>query len=163
MCMRLYCNHKVLYFVFCYYDAASQGSHSVPSAQPRTRAHMFPPRPGQCAYVIDGAHTEFLVTEYTDHVFVVATQVGKLGTVFYCEPRGEADMDYLLDVDPDARAVAVRMRTLIGKRDDTTLNACARHIGEVLFARGLQKYVDLRRRRRGVRLRARNVCNGFVH
>ena len=113
-----------------------------PSSNPRTRARMFPPRPGQCAYVIDGAHTEFLVTEYSDHVFVVATQVGKLGTVFQCEPRGEADIDYLLDVDPDARAVAVRMRTLIGKRDDTTLNACARHIGEVLYSRGLQKYVD---------------------
>jgi proteasome assembly chaperone 3 len=138
----LYCNHQVLYFAPSAPSRARRASPRPPTSHPRTRARMFPPRPGQCAYVIDGAHTEFLVTEYSDHVFVVATQVGKLGTVFQCEPRGEADVDYLLDVDPDARAVAVRMRTLIGKRDDTTLNACARHIGEVLYSRGLQKYVD---------------------
>lgn len=145
VCM-LYCNHQVLYFAPSAPSRARRASPRPPTSHPRTRARMFPPRPGQCAYVIDGAHTEFLVTEYSDHVFVVATQVGKLGTVFQCEPRGEADVDYLLDVDPDARAVAVRMRTLIGKRDDTTLNACARHIGEVLYSRGLQKYVDRKSR-----------------
>ena len=57
---------------------------------------MFPPRPGQCAYVIDGAHTEFLVTEYTDRLFIVVTQIGKLGTVFHLSRSQTAELSRAL-------------------------------------------------------------------
>ena len=60
---------------------------------------MFPPRPGQCAYVIDGAHTEFLVTEYTDRLFIVVTQIGKLGTVFHLSRSQTAELSRALAVD----------------------------------------------------------------
>ena len=104
---------------------------------------MFPPRPGQCAYVIDGAHTEFLVTEYTDRLFIVVTQIGKLGTVFHLSRSQTAELSRALAVDgvndlaDDALSSmdAVVARTLIGRRDDETLRACARRIGEVLFSK----------------------------
>ena len=113
---------------------------------------MFPPRPGQCAYVIDGAHTEFLVTEYTDRLFIVVTQIGKLGTVFHLSRSQTAELSRALAVDgvndlaDDALSSmdAVVARTLIGRRDDETLRACARRIGEVLFSKGYEKYVRRR-------------------
>ncbi|CAL56885.1 Proteasome assembly chaperone 3 [Ostreococcus tauri] len=102
---------------------------------------MFPPRSGACACEIASVHTEFLITEYTDRVLVVATQIGKLGTVYHLrrDVPGElslqrADADALADDEGLARC-----ETLIGRRDDATLDACARRIGEVLFARGLEK------------------------
>ena len=108
-------------------------------------ASMFPPRAGQCAYVIDGAHTEMCVTEYSNRVFVVVTQVGKLGTVFHITTDGDEtalqDAAMMLRVDPNAMNDKVRVRTLIGKRDDALLIACARHVGEVLASRGCEKCV----------------------
>ena len=116
---------------------------------------MFPPRPGQCAYVIDGAHTEFLVTEYTDRLFIVVTQIGKLGTVFHLSRSQTAELSRALAVDgvnvlaDDALSSmdAVVARTLIGRRDDETLRACARRIGEVLFSKGYEKCARRRARR----------------
>ena len=106
---------------------------------------MFPPRAGQCAYVIDGAHTEMCVTEYSNRVFVVVTQVGKLGTVFHITTDGGEtalqDAAMMLRVDPNAMNDKIRVRTLIGKRDDALLSACARHVGEVLVSRGCEKCV----------------------
>jgi proteasome assembly chaperone 3 len=106
---------------------------------------MFPPRAGQCAYVIDGAHTEMCVTEYSNRVFVVVTQVGKLGTVFHITTDGDEtalqDAAMMLRVDPNAMNDKVRVRTLIGKRDDALLSACARHVGEVLVSKGCEKCV----------------------
>jgi len=112
---------------------------------------MFPPRPGQCAYVIDGAHTEFLVTEYADRLFIVVTQIGKLGTVFHLSRSQTSELSRALAADgvndlADDELTsmdAVVVRTLIGRRDDETLRACARRIGEV-FSKGYEKYARRR-------------------
>lgn len=99
---------------------------------------MFPPRSGACAREIDGAHTEILVTEYTDRVLVVATQIGKLGTIFHLTRNQSGEFATL---DADANDDLSRCATLIGRRDDEILHACARAIGHGLFARGLEKPV----------------------
>jgi proteasome assembly chaperone 3 len=114
---------------------------------------MFPPKPGACAYVIDSTHTEFLITEYTDRVCVFVTQLGKLGTVFQCSLSRDAalNIDTLrgavaMDADDEDAAEtwsdAVRVRTVIGRRDCGLLQACARRVAEVLFSRGCEKYVS---------------------
>ena len=113
---------------------------------------MFPPRAGQCACVIDGAHTEFLITEYADRVLVVATQIGKLGTVFHLsrshsvelsDPSYEDDGETMDDATASMDTVIAR--TVIGRRDDDALRACARRIADVLFTEGLEKCVERRR------------------
>ena len=112
---------------------------------------MFPPRAGQCACVIDGAHTEFLITEYADRVLVVATQIGKLGTVFHLsrsqsvelsDPSYEDDGETMDDATASMDTVIAR--TVIGRRDDDALRACARRIADVLFTEGLEKCVERR-------------------
>jgi len=109
---------------------------------------FFPPRAGTCAYVIDGSHTEFMITEYADRIVAIATQIGKLGTVFECACLAPGDLQAAMDEDFSHLTPRVRVRTLIGRRDDVTLNACARHIGEVLASRGLHKCVGERTRAR---------------
>jgi proteasome assembly chaperone 3 len=108
---------------------------------------MFPPRAGQCACIIDGAHTEFLFTEYADRVLVIVTQIGKLGTVFQLSRRQSLELsDPSYDDDGEmmdegmASMDAVVVRTVIGRRDDEALKACARRIADVLFTEGLEKY-----------------------
>ena len=99
---------------------------------------MFPPRSGACAREIDGAHTELLVTEYADRVLVVATQIGKLGTIFHLTRNQSSDF---MTLDADGADSLSRCATLIGRRDDEILHACARAIGDGLFALGLEKPV----------------------
>ena len=114
---------------------------------------MFPPRAGQCAVVIDGAHTELLIAEYADRVLVVATQIGKLGTVFHLsrsqsvelsDPSYEDDGETMDDATASMDTVIAR--TVIGRRDDDALRACARRIADALFAEGLEKCVRVERR-----------------
>ena len=40
------------------------------------------------AFEIDGVHTEVVVTEYADRVLVLATQIGKLGTMYLTRDAG---------------------------------------------------------------------------
>ena len=113
---------------------------------------MVPPRAGQCAVVIDGAHTELLIAEYADRVLVVATQIGKLGTVFQLSrgrPLELGDLAFEDDGATDAATAsvdAVVARVVIGRRDDDALRACARRIADALFAEGLEKCVRVARR-----------------
>lgn len=50
-----------------------------------TQAVSSPPNTRLHAALVEGVHTDLVVTRYTDRLFLAVTQVGKLGTI--CEAR----------------------------------------------------------------------------
>ena len=113
---------------------------------------MFPPRAGQCACVIDGAHTEFLITEYADRVLVVATQIGKLGTVFHLsrsqsvelsDPSYEDDGETMDDATASMDTVIAR--TVIGRRGDEGVGGREGGMVDGVFTEGFEKGGERRR------------------
>ena len=39
------------------------------------------------AFTVDGVHTEVLVSDYSNRLMVVVTQIGKLGTIYHAASR----------------------------------------------------------------------------
>ena len=73
----------------------------------------------QAAASIDGVHTEVVSTAFSDRVFVVVTQLGKVGNLLSaCVERG-ADGEDIYSVS-----------TLLGRRDDPTLAVYARQLAQ---------------------------------
>lgn len=91
----------------------------------------------QGAFVIDGVHTELLVSDYSNRVLLVATQIGKLGTMFHAEgPRPESGGE------GGEGAVSVappEVRTLVGKHDDEMLTVAARRLAQIVQGSGVRK------------------------
>ena len=83
------------------------------------------------AFEIDGVHTEVVVTEYADRVLVLATQIGKLGTMYLTRDAGPGGGGF----EPP------EVRVLVGRREDEMLEATARRLAQVIQARGSTKQV----------------------
>lgn len=45
----------------------------------------FPVRTRQEAFTINGVHTELILSAYEDRIFILATQLGKPGTLVRCQ------------------------------------------------------------------------------
>ena len=84
------------------------------------------------AFEIDGVHTEVVVTEFADRVLVLATQIGKLGTMYLTRDAGPGGGR---GFEPP------EVRVLVGRREDEMLEATARRLAQVIQARGSTKQV----------------------
>ena len=72
------------------------------------------------AFTVDGVHTEVLVSDYSNRLMVVVTQIGKLGTIYHAADPGPGGV-FEGDIPPE-------VRTLIGRYEDETLEAAARRL-----------------------------------
>lgn len=86
---------------------------------------MDAPRTLHAAAAVDGVHTELVVTAYENRYLVVATQLGKLGTLLHAHR----------DTAPDG-TLTYRVDTLLGRRDDPLLQAAARRLADLAAAAG---------------------------
>ena len=87
------------------------------------------------AFMVDGVHTEVLVTNYGTRVLVLVTQIGKLGTMFLTKAEGSSG-----PINADVSGPP-ELRVLVGRHDDEMLEAAARGIAHVLKGRGVEKEV----------------------
>eukprot|EP01111_Echinosteliopsis_oligospora_P003667 TRINITY_DN15760_c0_g1_i1.p1 TRINITY_DN15760_c0_g1~~TRINITY_DN15760_c0_g1_i1.p1 ORF type:complete len:150 (+),score=16.58 TRINITY_DN15760_c0_g1_i1:18-467(+) len=84
----------------------------------------FPLRTQHVALKVNDVHTEFIITPFSDHLFIAITQTEKLGTLFQAyktsgEMTASGEPNY-------------SVTTLLGKRDDDILNIYARQIIELV-------------------------------
>jgi proteasome assembly chaperone 3 len=92
----------------------------------------------QGAFTIDGVHTELLISDYSNRLLVVVTQIGKLGTMYHAAGAGpgggggEGGGGSLLGEAPE-------VRTLVGRHDDEMLTAAARRLVQIVQGRGVSK------------------------
>ena len=110
---------------------------STPPARPPQRAV----RTSQRAWIIEGVHTECLVTDYDDRALVVVTQVAKLGLVFHAAggsvERGGGDGGNL----PGHYAPKLRALSGGGRKDDELVQAVASRVVQVVRGAGVDKPV----------------------
>lgn len=78
---------------------------------------------------VDGTPTDFVIMEFVDQVMVIATQVGRLGT--------------LIQARQDQHTRTYFIETLLGRRDDPLLEICGRQLIEKLSLTGSTKDVML--------------------
>ena len=88
----------------------------------------------QGAFTIDGVHTEFLVSDYSNRLLLVVTQIGKLGTMYHAAGAGPGGGGGGLMGEP-----APEVRTLVGRHDDEMLTAAARRLVQIVQGRGVSK------------------------
>lgn len=94
----------------------------------------------QGAFTIDGVHTELLVSDYSNRLLLVVTQIGKLGTMYHAAGAGpaggggEGGRGGGLLGEP-----APEVRTLVGRHDDEILTAAARRLVQIVQSRGVSK------------------------
>lgn len=83
------------------------------------RVPSFPVPAKQFSAVIQGNQTDFVLCSYDDYIFVLATQLGKMGTLLLArkEKGHGAQMTFSVNV-------------LMGKHDESMLQACARQLIE---------------------------------
>eukprot|EP01117_Protostelium_nocturnum_P019390 TRINITY_DN8398_c2_g1_i1.p1 TRINITY_DN8398_c2_g1~~TRINITY_DN8398_c2_g1_i1.p1 ORF type:complete len:143 (-),score=27.07 TRINITY_DN8398_c2_g1_i1:42-470(-) len=81
----------------------------------------FPIKTSQISANIDGTRTEIVLQQYHNRLFIIVTQTGKLGTLI----SATCDEENTFNI-----------QTLLGKRDDNTLNLYARQLTQVLWAGG---------------------------
>eukprot|EP00639_Heterosigma_akashiwo_P005173 CAMPEP_0194569516 /NCGR_PEP_ID=MMETSP0292-20121207/7195_1 /TAXON_ID=39354 /ORGANISM="Heterosigma akashiwo, Strain CCMP2393" /LENGTH=120 /DNA_ID=CAMNT_0039419771 /DNA_START=103 /DNA_END=465 /DNA_ORIENTATION=+ len=79
----------------------------------------------QSAAIIDGIHTEFVISIFDDRVFVLVTQMKKMGTLVSVEAEG-AGAGALGLGGGSGYSVSV----LLGRRDDPLLAVYARQVME---------------------------------
>jgi proteasome assembly chaperone 3 len=98
----------------------------------------------QGAFTIDGVHTELLVSDYSNRLLLVVTQIGKLGTIFHGSGTGPGG----LGMGPGEGGAggggllgepAPELRTLVGRHDDEMLIAAARRLVQIVQGRGVSK------------------------
>ena len=103
-----------------------------PHTPPRVPALEMSVKSTHGAFEVDGIHTEVLVSDYGNRVMVLATQIGKLGTMYLTVDPGPGGA-----VGPEPPEV----RTLTGRHDDEMLEAAARRLAQVVQSRGCDKPV----------------------
>jgi len=86
----------------------------------------------QTAAVIDGVHTDFVLSSYGNMIMIVVTQLGKMGTILQARQESALDGEVTYTVD-----------TLLGKRDEPLLHACARRVAQLAGERGQRRPVVL--------------------
>ncbi|KAI5075353.1 hypothetical protein GOP47_0009429 [Adiantum capillus-veneris] len=85
-------------------------AHKVPS---------FPVSSKEFSTVVQGIKTDFILSSYDDYIFVLVTQLGKMGTLLQArkEEGYGAEITFTVSV-------------LLGKHDEPMLRACARQLIE---------------------------------
>eukprot|EP00252_Welwitschia_mirabilis_P008756 TRINITY_DN208_c0_g1_i1.p2 TRINITY_DN208_c0_g1~~TRINITY_DN208_c0_g1_i1.p2 ORF type:complete len:124 (-),score=18.05 TRINITY_DN208_c0_g1_i1:158-529(-) len=85
----------------------------------------FPVRYRQLTTPIKGILTEFTLCSYDDHILVMTTQIGTMGTILYARKEEGFTTNPVFDV-----------KILLGKRDEPMLIACARELIEQISNAG---------------------------
>eukprot|EP00899_Mesostigma_viride_P015265 jgi/Mesvir1/2373/Mv22129-RA.1 len=85
---------------------------------------------------IEGVPTDIFISSYSDRLLVIASQLGGIGTLMLASREmGEGPMP-LGDTFPSSPSLPsnynYNVHVLMGKRDEPSLTACARHLVEVL-------------------------------
>lgn len=82
---------------------------------------LFPPSK-KIDFEVNGINTEILLQSYDDRVFILISQINKIGNLLNAWGEPKSDGNYLYFV-----------QNLIGRRDDPLLNIYARQLVERLF------------------------------
>lgn len=97
---------------------------STPSNDSCHSAHRI----RMASIIIDDTPTDFIVQPFSDRIFVIVTQLNKLGTII------AASVDTTL-----AGAESFSVQVLIGKRDIPEVELCARSIMSAIAASGCRR------------------------
>ncbi|KXZ49253.1 hypothetical protein GPECTOR_22g845 [Gonium pectorale] len=106
------------------------GTRSMDSALGRQQG--FPVRNRIFARLINGVLTDFVWNLYLDHLLLIITQIGTVGTVVSARQ----------DTTFDGRST-VSTSVALGKRDSPVLELAARQLVEVIGAHGHRKPITL--------------------
>ena len=98
----------------------------------------------QGAFTIDGVHTELLVSDYSNRLLLVVTQIGKLGTMYHAAGVGPGGGGgggggLGMGMGGGGGGAPPEVRTLVGKHDDEMLMAAARRLVQIVQGRGINK------------------------
>jgi len=88
---------------------------------------QFPVVTKQFASLVQGEHTEFVLSSFSDHVFILVTQINKIGTMI------KARKD--LDIEGSS---SYTIHTMLGKRDPN-VEVYARRLIEITSSQGCPK------------------------
>ncbi|ERN06675.1 hypothetical protein AMTR_s00058p00199410 [Amborella trichopoda] len=81
---------------------------------------------------IKGAKTDILICSYEDHILVVATQIGSMGTILHARKEEGVSINPTFNVS-----------VIFGKRDEPMLVACARQLIEHISSSGSSRALVL--------------------
>ncbi|EFJ38758.1 hypothetical protein SELMODRAFT_402918 [Selaginella moellendorffii] len=95
-------------------------------------ASRFPVSTAQFSSTVQGCETHFVLSGYDDHIMVLATQIGRMGTILQArKEEGECgELSYSVNV-------------LMGRRDEPLLVACARQLIELISNSGSSRSLVL--------------------
>ena len=108
-------------------DQATQASstvnkHSAAAVTPIQPSSLSLPITLQISRLINGVPTDFVLQRFSDRTVVLITQSGRIGTYISCSLE-----DYGVI---DGSAKTYQISVLLGKRDDTFAEVCARQMQE---------------------------------
>ncbi|KAL4203522.1 hypothetical protein AMTRI_Chr01g128400 [Amborella trichopoda] len=92
----------------------------------------FPVPHRNIAVDIKGAKTDILICSYEDHILVVATQIGSMGTILHASKEEGVSINPTFNVS-----------VIFGKRDEPMLVACARQLIEHMSSSGSSRALVL--------------------
>lgn len=88
----------------------------------------FPVRQKKVKVDIKGNKTDIIICSYDDHFFIIATQIGSMGTILHARKEEEVSTDPTFDVS-----------VIFGKRDEPMLISCGRQLIEIISRSGSSK------------------------
>ncbi|KZV45679.1 hypothetical protein F511_02339 [Dorcoceras hygrometricum] len=92
----------------------------------------FPVRSTSISLDVQGNETEIIISGYGDHVLVLATQIGSMGTILHARKEEGLTVDATFNV-----------AVVFGKRNEPMLVACARQIIQHISDTGSSKALVL--------------------
>ncbi|KAG6395945.1 hypothetical protein SASPL_142079 [Salvia splendens] len=111
----------------------------------RTSNPAFPVRNTSLCLDINGHKTDIIISSYEDHILVMATQIGSMGTILQASLRDLETVVALnfrkeggVTTDP-----TYSISVVFGKRDEPMLIACARQLIEHISNSGSSKTLVL--------------------
>ncbi|XP_050878990.1 uncharacterized protein LOC127082796 isoform X1 [Lathyrus oleraceus] len=91
---------------------------------------------------IKGNKTEIIISSYEDHVMVIATQIGAMGTILHARKdcsHSRTCLIYARKEEGMSINPTFNVSVLFGKRDEPMLVACARQLIEHMTLSGVSK------------------------
>ncbi|XP_027074101.1 uncharacterized protein [Coffea arabica] len=88
----------------------------------------FPVRQNKLTLEIKGNITDIIICSYEDHFFVLATQIGSMGTILHARKEEEVSTDPTFEVS-----------VIFGKRDEPMMISCGRQLIEHISHSGSSK------------------------
>ncbi|KAL1538562.1 proteasome assembly chaperone 3-like [Salvia divinorum] len=98
----------------------------------RSSDPAFPVRNTSLCLDINGHKTDIIISSYEDHILVIATQIGSMGTILQARKEGGVTSDPTYSIS-----------VVFGKRDEPMLIACARQLIEHISNSGSSKTLVL--------------------